>query len=561
MNTFDLIQVAVVLFVLLCTSPILGVWMAKVFEGEKHLLRFLRPMEIAFYKLSGVNETEQMNWKQYSFSLFLFSALSFTFVLIIQLFQDLLPLNPQNLPAVSWHLAINTAMSFMTNTNWQSYGGESTLSYFTQMVALTVQNFASAAAGIAVLLALARGIRARESHVLGNFWVDLTRATLYILLPFSLLLAFLLISQGVIQNFAPYITAKTMEGASQLLPMGPAASQIAIKQVGTNGGGFFNVNSAHPFENPTPLSNLFEMIAILLLPCALPYTFGKLTGFKKHGAVIFFSMFVLLILGLSVSLYSEYLPHPSIPGLMMEGKETRFGVTNSVLWSVFTTAASNGSVNSMHSSLTPLSGGVALLNILLGEVIFGGVGAGLYGMIIFIILTVFMAGLLVGRTPEYLGKKIEALEIKMAILAVLAPNAMILIGTAVSVVSPLALSSLSSHGPHGFTEILYAIGSASGNNGSAFAGLNANTIYFNLLLAFAMFVGRFGVILPVLVIAGSLANKKITPPSPGTFSTETPIFVVLLISVILIVGALTFFPAMALGPISEHLLWQSGKTF
>lgn len=561
MTAADLTQVLLPLFLLVTVSPLLGAWMAKVFEGEKHFLNFLRPLEVFFYKLAGVSENEGMNWKQYSAALLLFSGISFIVVFLIQIFQGHLPLNPQNLPGVSWHLAINTAMSFITNTNWQSYGGESTMSYFTQMFALAVQNFASAAAGIAVLLALARGIRQKEAHILGNFWVDLTKSTLYVLLPLSLLLSVLLISQGVIQNFSEYLTAKTMEGASQILPMGPAASQVAIKQLGTNGGGFFNVNSAHPFENPTPFSNILELLAILLIPAALPFTFGKLVGSKKHGKTLFVAMFALLILGIGISLWSEYLAHPSIEGLAMEGKETRFGIVNSNLWSIFTTAASNGSVNAMHSSLSPLAGGMALLNMLLGEVVFGGVGAGLYGMVVFVILTVFMAGLMVGRTPEYLGKKIESSEVKMAILAVLAPNAIILLGTAASVVLPMALTSLSAKGPHGFTEVLYALASAAGNNGSAFAGLTANTVYFNLLLAFAIFMGRFGVILPVLAIAGSLARKKITPVTPGTFSTETPIFVVLLIAVILIVGALTFFPALTLGPITEHFLWQNGQTF
>ncbi len=561
MKSFDFIQIVLILGFLVCVSPVLGGWIAKIVEGEKHLLSFLSPLENFIYLISGIREKEEMNWKQYALSIVGFSFLSFSAVFLILVFQGSLPLNPQNLPGVSWHLALNTAMSFMTNTNWQSYGGESTLSYFSQMVALTVQNFVSAAVGMTVLLALARSIRNKESQNLGNFWVDLTRTTLYLLLPLSLVLAILLVGQGVIQNFAPYLTLKTIEGASQILPMGPAASQIAIKQLGTNGGGFFNANSAHPFENPTAFSNVLQLISILLIPAALPFTFGKLIRSQKHGFILFVTMLTLLVVGLGLSLFSEYLPHPSISGTVMEGKETRFGVTHSVLWSVFTTAASNGSVNSMHSSLSPLSGGIALLNMLLGEIIFGGVGAGLYGMVIFVILTVFIAGLMVGRTPEYLGKKIEAQEVKMAILAVLAPNFIILAGTALSVVLPIALSSVSAKGPHGFTEIFYAVASGAANNGSAFAGLNANTLYWNLLLAFAICLGRFGVIFPVLAIAGNLAKKKITPPSPGTFSTETMIFVVLLISVILIVGALTFFPALSLGPIIEHFLWLEGKGF
>lgn len=555
MGTFDFAQVALTIFPLLFISPLLGEWIAKILDGEKQVFDFLKPVETAIYRLSSIQTEEEMGWKRYSICLLTFSVTCFLFVFLIQIFQGSLPFNPQNLPGVSWHLAINTAVSFITNTNWQSYGGEATMSYFTQMTALTVQNFVSAAVGIAVLAALARGIRQRETKTIGNFWVDLTRSTLYILLPLSIVLAVLLISQGVIQNLSAYTTAKTMEGASQILPMGPAASQIAIKQIGTNGGGFFNTNSAHPFENPTPFSNWLELLAILLIPTALPFTFGRMVGKKKHGSILFLVMFILLAWGLGISLWSEY------SGGLMEGKETRFGIVNSVLWSVFTTDASNGSVNTMHSSLTPLSGGVALLNILLGEIIFGGVGSGLYGMVIFAILTVFIAGLMVGRTPEYLGKKIESQEVKMSILAVLFPNMMILLGTAFSVILPIALSSLSAKGPHGFTEVLYAFSSASGNNGSAFAGLNANTPYYNLFLALCMFVGRFGVIFPVLAIAGFLSQKKIVPVTSGTFGTETPIFVILLISVILIVGALTFFPALSLGPLTEHILWLNGKTF
>lgn len=566
MTPNDIFQIIAVLLPLLFLSPILGEWIGKVLEGDRHFLSFCRPVEVAVYRCLGVRENAEMNWKQYLKAVLAFSLTGFLFLFLLQLIQGVLPLNPQGLTGLSWHLAFNTAISFVTNTNWQAYGGEATMSYLTQMLGLAVQNFVSAASGIAVLVALARGLRGKEPESergkLGNFWVDLTRTTLYILLPLSFVFAVVLISQGAVQSFSTYVQAKTIEGAAQILPLGPAASQIAIKQLGTNGGGFFNVNSAHPFENPTPFSNWLQLLAILLIPAALPFSFGRWINSRRHGAILFMTMFLLLVGGLGISLWSEYhASHVSGAGLIMEGKETRFGVVNSVLWSVFTTAASNGSVNAMHSSLTPLSGGVALINIMLGEVIFGGVGSGLYGMVIFAILTVFIAGLMVGRTPEYLGKKIEAKEVKMAILAVLIPNVTILLGAGLSVVLPLALSSLSAKGPHGLTEILYAFSSAGGNNGSAFAGLNANTPYYNVLLGLAMVMGRFGVIAPVLVIAGAMAAKKTCPPSPGTFSTESITFVVLLISIILIVGGLTFFPALSLGPIIEHFLWLGGKSF
>ncbi len=557
MHANDVVQILAVLLPLLFLSPILGDWIAKTLEGERHPLSFLRAVEAGLYRLLGVEESASMNWKQYLTAILSFSAVGFVFLFLLQLLQGALPLNPQNLSGLSWHLAFNTAVSFVTNTNWQSYGGESTMSYLTQMVGLTVQNFLSAATGIAVLVALARGLRAKESDKLGNFWVDLTRTTLYVLLPLSIVFALILIGQGVVQSFGSYVSVQTLEGGAQKLPLGPAASQIAIKQLGTNGGGFFNVNSAHPFENPTPFSNWMQLMAILLIPAALPFSFGRWIRTRKHGAVLFLTMFILLAAGLAVSFWSESLSAAPL----MEGKETRFGVVNSVLWSVFTTAASNGSVNAMHSSLTPISGGVAMFNMMLGEIIFGGVGSGLYGMVVFAILTVFVAGLMVGRTPEYLGKKIEAREVKMAILAVLIPNVTILLLAGMSVVMPLALSSLSAKGPHGLSEILYAFTSAGGNNGSAFAGLNANTPYYNVLLGIAMALGRFGVIAPVLVIAGAMAAKKICPPSTGTFSTETVTFVVLLLGVILIVGGLTFFPALCLGPIVEHFLWLQGKGF
>ena len=561
MSPNDLVQIVSVLVPLLFLSPVLGEWIANVLEGQQHPLSFLRPLEAGVLRSLGVRDTDQMNWKRYLACVLAFSTVGLVFLFLLQIGQGHLPLNPQGFAGLSWHLALNTAASFVSNTNWQAYGGEATMSYLIQMAGLAVQNFVSAATGIAVLMALARGLRNRETEQLGSFWVDLTRTTVYVLLPLSIVFALLLVSQGVVQNFSSYVTAQNLEGASQTLPMGPAASQIAIKQLGTNGGGFFNTNSAHPFENPTPFSNWLQLIAILLIPAALPFSFGKWVGAKKHGVILFFTMAALLLVGLGISLWSENVGSPAFAGPMMEGKETRFGVVNSVLWSVFTTAASNGSVNAMHSSLTPLSGAVAMFNILLGEIIFGGVGSGLYGIVVFAIITVFLAGLMVGRTPEYLGKKIEAREVKMAMIAVLTPNLVVLLGAGVSVVLPVALSSLSAKGPHGLSEILYAFASAGGNNGSAFAGLNANTPYYNVLLGVAMLLGRFGVIAPVLAIAGSLSAKKVCPASPGTFRTENATFAVLLICVIGIVGGLTFFPALSLGPIIEHFLMVRGKVF
>lgn len=559
----DFFQIIIFLGLLIGLTPVLGNYMYKVFTGSKHvMLPVFGWLERLIYKFVSVNPEEETNWKTYTFGLLAFNLIGFLFVFIIQLTQAYLPLNPADLPNVSWHSAFNTAVSFMTNTNWQGYGGETTLSYFVQMLGLTVQNFVSAATGIAVLLALIKGLSRKTTDRLGNFWVDLTRSTLYVLIPLSVVLAVFLAGQGVVQNFDTYHTAQTLQGTEQVIPMGPAASQIAIKQLGTNGGGFFNVNSAHPFENPTPFSNLLEMLAILLIPAGLTFTYGKMTGSKRHGWTIFTAMFILLVAGLSVSLYSEYASNPVFGHIpLMEGKETRFGITNSILWSTSTSAASNGSVNAMHDSLSPLAGMVAMINIMLGEIIFGGVGAGLYGMVIFIILTVFIAGLMVGRSPEYLGKKVEAFEVKMTILAILAPSTVILLFSAWASVSDPGLSSLNNAGPHGLSEILYAFSSAAGNNGSAFAGLNANTVFYNLLIGFGMLIGRFGVIIPILAIAGNLSKKKITPASTGTFQTDNWMFIGLLIGVILIVGGLTFFPALSFGPIVEHLLMNYGITF
>jgi potassium-transporting ATPase potassium-binding subunit len=562
-TTFDFLQIIISLGLLIGLTPVLGNYMYKVFTGEKHLLSTpFGWLERLTYKIVGVDATEETNWKSYAFGLLAFNLIGFLFVFLLQLTQAYLPMNPAHLGNVSWHSAFNTAVSFMTNTNWQGYSGENTLSYLVQMLALTVQNFVSAATGIAVLLALTKGLSRKTTDKLGNFWVDLTRSTLYVLLPLSIVFAVFLVGQGVIQNFDTYQTAHTLQGAHQVIPMGPVASQEAIKQLGTNGGGFFNANSAHPFENPTPLSNLLEMLAILLIPAGLTFTYGKMVGSKRQGWTILIVMLILLLSGLAISLYGEYSANPILGhSALMEGKETRFGITNSVLWSTSTSAASNGSVNAMHDSLSPLAGMVAMINIMLGEIIFGGVGAGIYGMVVFIILTVFIAGLMVGRSPEYLGKKVEAFEVTMAIIANLATSFVILLFTAWASVSSLGLSSLNNAGPHGFSEILYAFSSAAGNNGSAFAGLNANTVFYNLLLGFGMLIGRFGVIIPILAIAGNMAKKKITPVSTGTFQTDNWLFVALLIGVILIVGGLTYFPALSLGPIVEHILMNNGITF
>ncbi|AGH94875.1 potassium-transporting ATPase subunit KdpA [Pseudobdellovibrio exovorus] len=563
MNIFDVLQLILFVGVLFLLTPPLGKFMAAVFKGETTWLhKPLGWLERLTYKISGIDSKKDMGWKEYALCLMAFNILGIVVLFLLQLIQGGLPFNPQAISGITWDSALNTAVSFVTNTNWQGYAGETTMSYLTQMIGLAYQNFVSAAVGIAVAVAVTRGIARKSLEGIGNFWTDLTRSVIYILLPSSFVLAIVLVSQGVVQNFSPYLEALTLEGAKQMLPFGPAASQIAIKMLGTNGGGFFNSNSSHPFENPTAFSNLLQMLAIFVIPAALTYMFGVMTNAKKHGWLIF-GVMLALFLGLTgASLYSEYSHNPVVSqSAVMEGKETRFGTFNSVLFSTVTTSASCGAVNSMHSSLSPLSGGVALFNMMLGEIIFGGVGAGLYGMLLFVLLTVFLSGLMVGRTPEYLGKKIEGKEMTMVIVAILAPCTMILVGSAFSSVLPMGLSSLANKGPHGFTEILYAFSSAAGNNGSAFAGLNANTPYYNLFLALAMFVGRFAVIIPILAVAGSLAKKKVSPPSSGTFEVDSLLFAVLLIGVILIVGALTFLPALSLGPIMEHILMLNGRTF
>jgi len=552
---------------LLLVKP-LGAYMANVYEGR---YRFLAPLENLVYRTAGARPEEEMDWKRYLWGTLWFNAIGFLFTYFIQRLQHLLPLNPQKFGAVSADSSFNTAVSFITNTNWQGYGGESTMSYLTQMLGLGVQNFFSAATGMAVVIALTRGFARKQTNGIGNVWADLTRTTLYILLPLSLLLAGVLVTQGVVQTFEPYKTVdlvqqplefeqegKKLSTREQTLPLGPAASQIAIKQLGTNGGGFYNANSAHPYENPTPLSNFLEMLAILLIPAALCYTFGRMVGDPRQGWALLAAMTVVFVGFLALCLLSEQAGNPAL-GLApnMEGKEVRFGITNSAIWATATTAASNGSVNAMHDSFTPLGGLAPLALIQLGEIIFGGVGSGLYGMLVFAIVAVFVAGLMVGRTPEYLGKKIESFEMKMASLAVLFPFAVVLIGTGLAVLVEPGKAGIANPGAHGFAEILYGFSSAGNNNGSAFAGLSANTPFYNTALGIAMWISRYWLIVPVLAIAGSLARKKLVPASPGTLPTHTPLFIAFLVGTILILGALTFVPALALGPIVEHLqLWS-----
>jgi K+-transporting ATPase ATPase A chain len=596
MTSHGFLQIAVYLVTLLALAKPLGWYMARIYHGKPMgPACWLYPIEKLIYRLSGVKPEQEMRWTEYASALLVFNLFGLFAVFALQRLQSYLPLNPQHLAAVSTDSAFNTAVSFATNTNWQGYGGETTMSYLTQMLGLTVQNFVSAAAGMAVLVALIRGFIRRNTNTIGNFWVDLTRSTLYILMPLSLLLALVLVGQGVVQTFSPYQNVTLTETVSyeqtklredghplkdpegnpvlekidvheQTLALGPAASQVAIKQLGTNGGGFFNVNSAHPFENPTPLSNFLEMLSILLIPAALCYTFGMMVGDARQGWAILAAMTVIFVALVFVTVPAEQSGNPVLAGLgvdqassakqaggNMEGKETRFGIVNSALWAVATTAASNGSVNAMHDSFTPLGGMVPMWLMQLGEVIYGGIGSGLYGMIVFAIVAVFVAGLMIGRTPEYLGKKIEAYEMKMAAVAILIPPLVVLGGTAIAVMVDAGKSSVFNPGAHGFSEVLYAFSSAGNNNGSAFAGFEANTPFYNLMLGLAMLLARYWLIVPVLAIAGSLVTKKIVPASPGTLPTHTPLFVVLLIGTVLMVGALTFVPALALGPIVEHL--------
>jgi K+-transporting ATPase ATPase A chain len=570
------LQFVLFCLILLASVRPVGTYLARVLEGQRTWLDpVLRPVERLLYKLCGVNAKEEMNWRQYACAMLGFSAVTLLVTYGIERLQAWLPWNPQGLAAVGPDLAWNTAASFTTNTNWQSYTPETTMSYLTQMAGLATHNFFSAAAGIVVAVALVRGIKRTASGTIGNFWVDMTRTLLYVLLPASLIYALLLVGQGVPQNLHAYTTAHPLEqpAQTQTIAQGPVASQEAIKMLGTNGGGFFNANSAHPFENPTPFSNLLQMLSIFIIPAGLTYTLGRMTGSPGHGWAVLAAMFVLFAAGFTTVYWAESQPHPLLHGAAqtgsltapagnMEGKEVRFGVANSSLFATVTTDASCGAVNTMHDSLTPLGGMVVLINLMLGEVVFGGVGAGLYGILIFVVLSVFIAGLMVGRTPEYLGKKIEAYDVKMSMLYVLIFPLIILTFTAIFVLSPnIGLSALGNNGPHGLTEILYAFTSAAANNGSAFAGLNANTWWYNVTLGFTMLGGRFLMQIPVLALAGNLAQKKSVPPSPGTFPVNTALFTVLLIGVILLLGALTFFPALSLGPILEHLLLKAGQLF
>jgi K+-transporting ATPase ATPase A chain len=562
--------VYIIIFIAIRTfaAPFLGRYMAAVFEGRRNLLTpVVRPLERFCYRLCGVDEKAEMSWQQYALAFLLFNGLGFVVLFLLQIVQGRLPFNPQRLGAVHWDTALNTAISFTTNTNWQAYGGESTMSYLTQMLGMTVQNFLSAAIGMAVMLPLVRAFIYKLKQTVGNFWVDTTRAILYVLLPMSIVLAVVLVSQGVVQTYGPYPKAHTLEGAEQVIAVGPAASQIAIKQLGSNGGGFFNANSSHPFENPTWTSNFLEIVAILLIPMALPFTFGVMVRNRRQGWAIFAAMMILFLIGLGSVLLTESAASPLLAhagvagGVNMEGKETRFGIASSALWGEATTATSNGSVNAMHDSMMPMSGLVYMFNIAVGEVIFGGVGVGMVGILMYAILALFLAGLMIGRTPEFLGKKLESREMIMAVIVVVAPaiSSLIFAGLAVSVRPGLA--SLNNGGPHGLSQILYAFFSAAGNNGSAFAGLNANTVFYNVTMSIVMFIGRFATILPALAVAGSLAAKKAIPPSSATFPTASALFAVMLAAVVVIVGALTFFPALVLGPLLDHLLLLAGRTF
>ena len=583
-------QIGLYLLLLLAITKPLGVYMARVFSGEKTFMDpMLRPIERLLYRITGVDETHEMRWTEYGTAMLLLSVVSMILLYIILRVQQWLPWNPQHFGALAPDLAFNTAASFTTNTNWQVYSGESTMSYFTQMAGLAYHNFLSAATGIALAIAVIRGIARKEMQTLGNFWVDLTRTILWVLLPACIVVALFLVSQGTVQSLKPYVTAKlvdpqtvqvtgsdgkttTQRVTDQLITLGPVASQEAIKMYGTNGGGFFNANSAHPFENPTPFSNYLQLLSIFAIPAGLTYTLGRITKSPQHGWAVWSAMAILFLCGVTTAYWAEAKGNPLLKGVdqqastmqaggNMEGKEVRFGIADSALFATVTTDASCGAINSWHDSYTPLGGMVPLVNIMLSETVFGGVGAGLYGILIYVVLAVFIAGLMVGRTPEYLGKKIEAYDVKMAMLVTLVFPLVILALTAISSVEGFGASSISNPGPHGLTQILYAFTSQAGNNGSAFAGLNGNTPWYNISGAITMLIGRFFMIVPMLAIAGNLAQKKTVPASAGTFPVTTPLFAVLLVSVILIVGALTFFPALSLGPVLEHLLMMAGKTF
>ncbi|APO83430.1 MULTISPECIES: potassium-transporting ATPase subunit KdpA [Pseudomonas] len=560
MHSYDFALLLAFFAIVLLPAPWLGRFYFKVMEGQRTWLSpLLGPVEQTCYRLAGVRADQEQNWQQYTLALLAFNLAGFLLLFAVLLLQGYLPFNPQHLPGQEWSLAFNTAVSFVTNTNWQAYSGEASVSYLSQMLGLTVQNFVSAATGLAVLVALCRGIARRSATTLGNFWVDMTRATLYGLLPLCLLLALLLVWQGVPQTLADYAHAVTLQGTEQTIPLGPAASQIAIKQLGTNGGGFFGVNSAHPFENPTAWSNLFEVASIILIPVALVFTFGHYVKDLRQSRAILACMLALFLIGGSTALWSEYQPNPALESgqvqqsAPMEGKESRFGTTGSVLWTVTTTSASNGSVNAMHDSLNPLTGMVAMVNMMVGEVIFGGVGAGLYGMLLFVLIAVFLAGLMIGRTPEYLGKKLQAREVQLLVATLLVMPVGVLVLGAIAASLPGPAGAVSNPGAHGFSQLLYAYTSGTANNGSAFAGFGANTVFHNLMIGLAMLVGRFGYILPVLALAGCLAAKKSAPQGLNSFPTHGPLFTGLLLVTILLVGGLTFLPTLALGPIAEHL--------
>ncbi|MDY0873691.1 potassium-transporting ATPase subunit KdpA [Dongia rigui] len=575
MTANGLLQIALFCVVIIALTKPLGAFMTRLFAGETTFLSpVLRPVERGLYRLCGVNPREDQHWSVYAIAMLLFNGAGFVLLYALMRLQHLLPLNPQGMAAVPADLSLNTAISFVTNTNWQNYAGEATMSYLTQMAGLTVQNFLSAATGIALAVALIRGFTRRSASGIGNFWVDMTRATLYILLPLSVVIALFLVTQGMPQNFDAYVQATTLEGAQQTIAQGPVASQVAIKMLGTNGGGFFNANAAHPYENPTALSNFVQMVAIFAIGAGLTNVFGRMAGDQRQGWAIFTAMGVLFLLGVGICYWAEAAGNPALAafnidqsaGLLqsggnMEGKEVRFGIANSSLFAVITTAASCGAVNAMHDSFTALGGMIPMVNMLLGEVIIGGVGAGLYGMLLFCIMAVFIAGLMVGRTPEYVGKKIEAREVKMTVLAILCIPLVVLGFSAIATVLPEALKSVQDGGPHGFSEIFYLYTSSAANNGSAFGGFTGNTPFYNVTGAIAMFIGRFFVILPTLAIAGSLAAKKSAAASAGTFPTHGLLFIVLLVGVVLIVGGLTYFPALALGPVVEHLMMQSGQLF
>ncbi len=586
---FDILQiVALLVLVTLIVKPF-GGYMKKIYQGERTFLSsVLGPVERALYRISGIQQDAEMSWKQYAVTMLIFNVIGMAVVFAILMMQGSLPLNPQKFPGFSWHLAVNTAVSFVTNTNWQNYSGESAASYFTQAIGLAVQNFLSAATGMAIVIALIRGFVRKTAETIGNFWVDLTRTVLYILLPISFIAAIVLVSQGVIQDVGPYksvpllqttgseklktgpdgnplkdISGKSITVKEQLLPMGPVASQEAIKEFGTNGGGFFNANSSHPYENPTPFTNFFEIFLILMIPASLTYTFGRMAGDTRQGWAIYAAMLLIFVFALGSLYLAEYNGNPliqklGVSGYNMEGKEVRFGLGGSALFSASTTATSCGAVNNMHDSLTPLGGMVPLILILLSEVVFGGVGSGLYTMLAFVVIAVFSAGLMIGRIPEYLGKKIEVTEMWMSVIAVLTAGVVILVLLSIAIIIPAGLSSMANPGPHGLSEVLYAIASQANNNGSAFAGLNGNTVFYNLVGSLAMLMGRFAPAIAVLAMAGSLARKKYVPPGKGTLPTHQLPFVIWLIAVVLIVGALTFFPALALGPVVEHMIMQGG---